>query len=168
MNCREEKNKYKSWSNLKKQLSELLCDSLKNKIFYFYTNYHKVHNVYGRATINYDKNELVEFAWVDRYVQENEEYGEFENLPKEELEAKWMSEGKLSDHNFIISATSYLNVDVVEALKSDDYLMRVFGYLDRRVGKRTLLKIKDEVKDLPQWVQQFYQLRCEAEGITNY
>lgn len=163
----EDRNKYKSWSNLKKQLGELLCDSLKNKISYFYTNYHNVHNVYGRATINYDKNELVEFAWVDRYVQENEEYGEFENLSQEELEAKWMSECKLSDHNFIISATSYLNVDVVEALKSDDYLMRVFGYLDRRVGKRTLLKIKDEVKDLPQWVQQFYQLRCEAEGITN-
>ena len=87
MNCREEKNKYKSWSNLKKQLSELLCDSLKEKVSYFYTNYHNVHNVYGRATINYDKKELVEFAWVDRYVQESEEYGEFENLPKEELEA---------------------------------------------------------------------------------
>ncbi|MBO5983326.1 MAG: hypothetical protein J6Q06_05630 [Clostridia bacterium] len=166
MNCREEKNKYKSWSNLKKQLSELLCDSLKEKVSYFYTNYHNVHNVYGRATINYDKKELVEFAWVDRYVQESEEYGEFENLPKEELEAKWMSEGKLSDYDFIQSATSYLNVDVADALNSKDYLHKIFAYMDRRVGKRTLLKIKDEVKDLPQWVQQFYQLRCEADGLT--
>ena len=105
-----------------------------------FTNYHKVHNVYGRASINYDKKELVEFTWVDRYVQESEEYGEFENLPKEELEAKWMSEGRLSDYDFIQSATSYLNVDVADALNSKDYLHKIFAYMDRRVGKRTLLK----------------------------
>ena len=166
MILREDQNKYKSWSNLKKQLSELLCDSLKEKISYFYTNYHNVHNVYGRATINYDKKELVEFAWTERYVQENEMYGEFENIPCDELEKKWLEEGKVSDYDFIISATSYLNADVVVALNSNNYLHRVFAYMDRRVGKRTLLKIKDEIKALPQWVQQFYSLRCEADGLT--
>ena len=42
----------------------------------------------------------------------------------------------------------------------------VFAYMDWRVGKRTLVKIKDEVEKLPDWVKQFYELRCEAEGIT--
>ena len=36
MNCREEKNKYKSWGNLKKQLTSLLCDSLKDKVAYYF------------------------------------------------------------------------------------------------------------------------------------
>ena len=165
IDCREDRNRYKSWGNLKKQLTSLLCYSLKDKVSYFYTNYHKVHNVYGRATINYNKEELVEFAWVDRYVQESEEYGEFENLPKEELEAKWMSEGKLSDYDFIQSAISYLNMDISDALNSDNYLHRVFAYMDRRIGKRTLLKIKEEIKDLPKWVQQFYELRCDVDRI---
>ena len=29
-----ERSKYKSWSNLKKQMNDLLCDSLKDKIYY--------------------------------------------------------------------------------------------------------------------------------------
>jgi hypothetical protein len=37
--------------------------------------------------------------------------------------------------------------------------------MDRRVGKRTLVKIKDEVEALPEWVKQFYTIRCEAEKI---
>jgi len=38
--------------------------------------------------------------------------------------------------------------------------------MDRRVGKRTLVKIKDEVEKLPDWVKQFYQIRCEADSIV--
>lgn len=68
----DEKSKYKSWSNLKKQMNDLLCDSLKDKISYFYTSYHDVHNAYGRATINYMKKEMVVFSWVEMYEQEYE------------------------------------------------------------------------------------------------
>ena len=39
---------YKSWTGLKKQLEEALCDSLKGRVEYFPTRYHKVHNSYGR------------------------------------------------------------------------------------------------------------------------
>ena len=105
----DEKSKYKSWSNLKKQMNALLCDSLKDKISYFCTSYHEVHNAYGRATINYNKKEMVAFSWVEMYTQEREfsqlcaegkkiSYGELE------LE-KWMPECKLCDADFINSLT---------------------------------------------------------------
>ena len=68
----DEISKYKSWSNLKKKMHDLLCDSLKDKISYFYTSYHEVHNAYGRATINYCKKEIVAFSWVEMYKQEQE------------------------------------------------------------------------------------------------
>ncbi len=167
----DSKSKYKSWSNLKKQMNDLLCASLKGKISYFYTSYHEVHNAYGRATILYNKKEVVAFSWVEMYAQEQEvsqlysegkavSYGELEN-------GKWMTECKLCDADFIHSLTIYLKTDIAAALHSDNYLLRIFAYLDRRVGKRTLIKIKDEVEALPEWVQQFYQLRCEAEGIVS-
>lgn len=73
---------------------------------------------------------------------------------------------KLCDANFINSLTIYLKTDIATSLQSDNYLLRVFAYMDRRVGKRTLNKIKDEVEKLPEWVKQFYQLRCEADGIV--
>ena len=166
----EERSKYKSWSNLKKQMNDLLCDSLKGKISYFYTSYHEVHNAYGRATINYEKKELVAFSWVEMYKQEQELsqlYSEGKKVSYGEMETrKWMPECKLCDADFINSLTIYLKTDIATALHSENYLLRVFAYMDRRVGKRTLVKIKDEVEKLPEWVKQFYRLRCEADGIV--
>ena len=166
----DERSKYKSWSNLKKQMNDLLCDSLKDKITYFYTSYHEVHNAYGRATINYCKKELVAFSWVEMYKQEQEVsqlYSEGKKVSYGEMEIKkWMPACKLCDANFINSLTIYLKTDIATSLQSDNYLLRVFAYMDRRVGKRTLNKIKDEVEKLPEWVKQFYQLRCEADGIV--
>ena len=166
----DEKSGYKSWSNLKKQMHDLLCDSLKDKISYFYTNYHEVHNAYGRATINYNKKEMVAFSWVEMYAQEREVsqlYQEGKKVSYGELEkGKWIPECKLCDADFINSLTIYLKTDIAISLHSDNYLLRVFAYMDRRVGKRTLIKIKDEVEKLPEWVKQFYQIRCEADGIV--
>ena len=160
---------YKSWSNLKKQMTDLLADSLKDKISYFYTTYHEVHNAYGRATINYNKKELVSFSWVEMYEQEREIskiYDETREEPYEETKmGKWMEEGKLCNADFIEAVTTYLNSDIKSSLVSDNYLLRIFAYMDRRVGKRTLVKIKDDVEKLPDWVKQFYQIRCDEEKI---
>ncbi len=167
----DNKSKYKSWSNLKKQMNDLLCDSLKDKISYFYTNYHEVHNAYGRATINYNKKEMIAFSWVEMYVQEQEVsqlYREGKAISYGDLEKeKWMPECKLCDADFIHSLTIFLKTDIAESLHSENYLLRILAYLDRRIGKRTLIKIKDEVDTLPEWVQQFYRLRCEADGIVS-
>ena len=182
----DEKSKYKSWSNLKKQMNDLLCDSLKDKISYFYTSYHEVHNAYGRATINVCKKEIVAFSWMERYAQQRdiiEQYKKTDNDPSmlvncegsikayETANAmatkeKWMPNCTLCEADFINSLTIYLKTDIVTALHSENYLLRVFAYMDRRVGKRTLLKIKDEVESLPEWVKQFYRIRCEVDGIA--
>ena len=77
-----------------------------------------------------------------------------------------MPECKLCDADFINSITIYLKTDITASLNSDNYLLRVFAFMDRRVGKRTLIKIKDDVEKLPDWVKQFYQIRCEEDGIV--
>ena len=165
----DEKSKYKSWSNLKKQMNDLLCDSLKKSISYFYTCYHEVHDAYGRATINYNKKELVAFSWIEMYEQDQDinrlwQEGEKKSY-SEMLREKWMSECTLCEVNFIDSVTVFLKTDIAASLQSDNYLLRVFAYMDRRVGKRTLVKIRDDVEKLPEWVKQFYRIRCEAEGL---
>ena len=67
-------NHYKSWSGLNKQLAECLCDSLRNRVTYFLTRYHEVHNSYGRAAIRLDGKELAVFSWIDMYKQDSEKY----------------------------------------------------------------------------------------------
>lgn len=179
-----EKSKYKSWGNLKKQMNDLLCDAFKNRISYFYTTYREVHDTYGRATINCDKKELVAFSWHMRYEQWEDEYKILNNnvdiqhlgsfsavwekqiqIQKYLMKEKWIPECVLCDGDFINAVTHYLKTDISSALNSDNYILRVLAYLDRRVGKRTLVKIKDDVEKLPEWVKQFYLIRCEAEGI---
>ncbi len=148
-------------------MNDLLCDSLKGKIKYFFTNYHEVHNAYGRATINYNKKELVAFSWMEMYKQDADA-AEQRNEGKsydEMLKEKWMPECTLCVANFIDSLTVFLKTVIAALLHSDNYLLRVFAYIDRRVGKRTLLKIKDEVEALPEWVKQFYHIRCEADAV---
>jgi len=165
----DKESRYKSWSNLKKQMNGLLCDALKGQISYFYTSYHEVHNAYGRATINYRKKEIVAFSWAQMYEQEREVselWREGKKVSYEQLEKeRWMPECVLCEGDFINSVTVYLKTDVLSALHSDNYILRVFAYMDRRVGKRTLIKMKDDVEALPEWVKQFYRIRCEAEGL---
>ena len=181
----DERSKYKSWGNLKKQMNNLLCGALKNKITYFYTTYREVHDTYGRATINFEGKELVAFSWQMRYEQWEDEYKILNNtnvdiqhsgslsvvwekqkqIQEELSKEKWMPECILCDGDFIFAVTEYLKTDIASALNSDNYIMRVFAYMDRRVGKRTLIKIKEDVEALPEWVKQFYLIRCEAEEL---
>lgn len=145
-------NHYKSWSNLNKQLSDNLCKELKGRITYFLTRYHDVHNAYGRASIRWDNQELVNFNWS--------------NGIKQELESSidLSKESALSEFNFLEAATSYLNLSIQESLKSDNYLIKVFAIMDKRVGKRSLEKIKasQEYQTYPEWVKQFYRLRLDC------
>lgn len=170
----EEKSRYKSWSNLKKQMNDLLCDSLKDRISYFYTRYHKDRGSFGRATINLDKNEVIAFSWdigIDiQWDDENRAARENPTVDQKTIHnmlmnEKWMQEGTLCHHDFLEAVTTYLKTDITAALNSDNYILRALAYMDRRVGKRTLIKIKDNVEALPEWVKQFYRIRCEAEGL---
>ncbi len=160
---------YKSWSDLKKKLTEQLCGPLKNRITYFLTRYHEVHNSYGRASIRLDGRELVNFSWVEMRRQEKDTY----ELWKEtgawdweapELKQKWNRDAILSDYDFLEAAMEFLQLPIKDALQSDNYLIRVFAIMDKRVGKRTLEAIKKggEYKSYPEWVRQFYELRFKV------
>lgn len=170
----DERSRYKSWSMLKKQMEDLLCQSLKGRITYFYTRYHKDRGSYGRATVNLDRDELIAFSWnVGIDIQWKDEYAACIEDPSADqtdvhnklMSEKWMPQGTLCHNDFLDAVTTYLKIDIPTALSSDNYILRAFTYLDRRVGKRTLIKIKDDVEALPEWVKQFYRIRCEAEGI---
>lgn len=159
-------NHYKSWAGLNKQLADLLCDELKGRLSYFLTRYHKVHNSYGRAAICLDKREIVCFSWIEMYRQENdlhkawEETGVWDDNHLD-LKKKWDANATYHDMDFLSAATSFLKMPITKALYSDNYIVQILAILDRRVGKRTLQKIKEEgiYQSYPSWVKQFFELR---------
>lgn len=161
---------YKSWSGLNKWLNECLCEELKGRITYFLTRYHKVHDSYGRAAILLDGKELVCFSWIEQYRQEqqvaakhNEDRskGWFELC--EEMKPGWAENCTLCEWDFLSAVLEFRNLSIQDALKSEDYIIKTLAILDKRVGKRTLQKIKEaeKYKNYPEWARQFYELRLK-------
>ena len=159
---------YKSWSGLNKWLCECLCEELKGSITYFLTRYHKVHDSYGRAAILLDGKELVCFSWIEQYRQEqqvaathNEDRSKDWFELYEEMKPGWAENCTLCEWDFLSAVLEFRNLSIQDALNSEDYIIKVLAILDKRVGKRTLQKIKEaeEYKKYPEWVRQFYELR---------
>jgi hypothetical protein len=170
----DEMDKYKSWSSLNKQLSESLCNELKGRITFFLTRYHSVHDSYGRATIRLDGKELVHFSWVEMYQQENDisalhkagvrkPYAKM----KEQMKPQWDNNCTYCEMNFLEAALQFRNMTIKEALESENFIIKIFAILDRRIGKRTLAQIKErnEYMQYPAWVKQFYQLRLSNSNL---
>ena len=44
-------------------------------------------------------------------------------------------------------------------------IVKIFAVLDRRIGKRRLLKMKDTICNEPDTFQVFYAIRANAEGL---
>lgn len=161
---------YKSWGGLNKQLTGLLCDAFKGRVTYFLTRYHDVHNAYGRAAIRLDGKELVRFSWTEMVRQEADvselwrENGQADwNDPG--LKEKWDADGTYCELDLLRAASEFVNMPIADALVNDDFIIRIFAIMDRRVGARTLetIREKGEYLTYPDWVKQFYLLRLENE-----
>ena len=150
-----------SWSGMRKYLEDdMLCDSLKGRIRYNCTK-HKGMDGTGLFEIYVD-GELIkmfnmfhmagqlfkgeEFEW-DRF------WSEFDKPINERIE--------FTDSEFAIALNEYRNSDILSSIASENPIIRMFAILDRRLGKRTLDKIKDSICDQPEWLQYFYKLRIE-------
>jgi hypothetical protein len=177
-----------SWSGLRKILEEdLLCDSLHGRVQYFLTHYHNAPDNYGRFSVRVDGKEML---WANPYNETK--LFNYANLLQNELgipKRQWIS-GKrflydeenlqieneaanmiIKDGNMDIwqitnAIKIYRNLSIHDAISSTNEVVRMFAILDRRVGKRTLQKLVYTVDEQPKWLQFFYKLRLEAEGIN--
>lgn len=169
---------YKSWSDIRNRLeNDLLCNSLKNRVQYFYTAYHEVRNCYCRASVRIDGKELVHFTWnkgheveyeISTYLVDNN-LGYYEKAYKieEHLKPSWDERCLYDNGDFLDAIQKFFHLKIVDALKSDNLIVRLFAILDRRVGKRTLKRMKenDVIENIPDWLKQFYLLRFKVEDI---
>lgn len=178
-----------SWSGLRKQLeNEFLCPQLRGRVQYFLTHYHNAHDDYGRIAIRVDGKE---YLWGNPYAYYEKGYAALENRIKRENQIpprEWSPKGTLHERenreieNHVKSQAIHDGVleigDITKAiriytqspirasLQHDSPLVRLLAILDYRVGKRTLLKVRDTLESQPQWLQFFYRLRLEAMGLA--
>lgn len=165
-----------SWSGMRKYLEqEMLAESLKGRIRYGCTSYVGMDGC-RIFEICIDGKQMKRFSWetVNSYFIDN---GYTSNQNPSGIREYWAEFWSLldkhpitdrteyTDEEFCNALAKYRNQDIQESLRSNNPLIRMFAILDRRVGKRTLTKLKSEFENQPQWLQQIYLLRFTAESV---
>ena len=165
-----------SWSGMRKYLEqEMLAEGLRGRIRYGCTAYVGMDGCHI-FEVCIDGEQVKRFSWetVNTYFIENvyaknkspsgiaEYWSEFWQLLDEyPINART----EYTDGEFCKALEVYRNQDITESLRSENPLVRMFAVLDRRVGKRTLAKLKETVEEQPSWLKRFYLLRLTAENI---
>ena len=74
--------------------------------------------------------------------------------------------GFMDVDSIMLCIHKYLNVySARECLDSGNYILKLLAVLDRRIGKRTVKKLADNISNEPEWFRKFILLRAEGEGI---
>lgn len=159
-----------TWSGVRKRLEEdLLAECLRGRIQYFCTSYSKYPDHEGRVAVRFDGREIFKSDYSDFYAG----YDMHDiKLRKFKGNKRWKMayNAALHDGHFdqkcFYSAYREFNIhSISENLNSENAIVRMLAILDRRVGKRQLLKLVDKVDKEPEWLRQFYIIRLEGEGI---
>jgi hypothetical protein len=72
------------------------------------------------------------------------------------------AQSSLSKSNFIVVANKFLATSIEESLESNDILLNILALVDRRVGKKRILKMTEQMKLKHPIVQYFYELRLST------
>ena len=165
-----------SWSGMRKYLEqEMLAESLQGRVRYGCTSYKGMDGCHI-FEICVDGEQIKRFSWetVNTYFINN---GYAENNNRHGMVGYWTgfhsllnkyplsSRTEYTDEEFCEALEKYRNQDIQESIYSNNPLIRMFAVLDRRAGKRTHSKIKDEIDSQPQWLQQIYSLRFDADLV---
>ncbi|MED3960993.1 SF0329 family protein [Niallia taxi] len=181
------------WSKLKTNFEGFLSDKLKGSIEIHATVYRKFHDSPSRIWITLDKQEILSASDVTFAVKHEKLYQqiikeeELNEIPyntdlkamlnsqerKELIKASDIAEKVMINQNIFGSyhlydaLMNYSSLSIVEALNSDNMIIRAFSMLDRRLGKRRLGKLTFS-KDTHPLVVKFYNIRCEVESTKNF
>lgn len=173
-----------SWSKIRKILEEdLIATNLKGRVQYFFTQYHKAPDQYGRFAVRVDGREIfmanpyneweldVEIRnlakkYSSKPMCEWENYDEEYDQIHNEAEITMSKEGIVDSFLVIHYLKEYLNQSIEKSINSENAVIRMFAIMDRRVGKRNLEKFAKTLNEQPEWLKEFYILRLKAENIN--
>lgn len=163
-----------SWSGMRKYLEqEMLAESLKGRVRYGCTTYVGMDGCrifelcIDAVQVKRFSMETVNSYFIDSGFTKNPA----PNGMAEYWDEFWMLLDKYplsmrteyTDDEFCYALEQYRNQDIRESICSSNPLVRMFAIFDRRIGKRTLRRLHEEVDRQPPWLQQLYHLRFQAE-----
>ena len=160
-----------TWSGIRhKSETEYLAISLRGHIQYFVTTYSKSPDHEGRAAIRYNGKEIIKGNYWNQYVKAD-------LFPKDDTYERRMHEafpfidntalelGVFDQRCFYQAFDEFENQNIDKSLVSDNLIVRIFAVLDRRVGKRRLISMRNFMEEQAPVFQEFYAIRVHREGL---
>ncbi|MCY6485535.1 hypothetical protein OW763_14465 [Clostridium aestuarii] len=163
------------WTKIKKQLKTFICTKLKDRVDFIIAVYRKAHDQTGRICITVDGKEVFSMCTITAEIEDYKTYRKLRdefNESKENRDIWEISQqeintrGIFGEYEFYKMLEEYFDSDVSHCLNSTNILLNIFGLLDRRIGKRSLKKFSEVVKDKNEIVQYFFNLRCNVEEMN--
>lgn len=163
-----------TWSGMRKKLEQnYLCPALRGRIQYFATSYSKCPDHEGRAAIRLDGKEILKSSYYEYWIAYSQNRSKLQqNTSTRTLKETFelvhkmtLDDGCFETYDFYKAFQEFDNQSIEHSIYSENPLVRVFALLDRRLGKRRLLVLQENMEKEPDWVRLFYLIRMEAEGI---
>ena len=154
----------------KKLENEYLAESLKGRIKYFATSYSKCPDHEGRASIMLDGKEVISGGYYNNWAKaplfpKDEKYQERIHNELAFIDDVAIQLGVFDQRCLYEAFYIFDNQDIEKSLYSENMLVRIMAILDKRVGKRRLISLKETIENEESCFQEFYAIRAEAEGI---
>jgi hypothetical protein len=161
------------WSKLKGRVKPLICDELRSRIDFHVTGYHRRRSTKVRsgvitvdgepiAKLSYDRFQRESCGWYGSVRGELDAGGIWGGPSSAETAWSVYQSDEIHPPQQLGEAMrAFLEMPVLEALKSANPFIRSFAIIDRRIGRRTLedMEIGETDHSL---VQAFYSLRMET------
>lgn len=162
-----------TWSGIRKKLeTDYLCPALRGRVQYFAATYSRSPDHEGRAAIRVDGVEVLKssyYAYAPVFWQRQDALRRAGEAGPEgacaAAQAQVLDEGLFDQRFFYAAFREFDSQSIERSLFSGNPLVRIFALLDRRVGKRRLAALEQDMDRELTWVRPFYRLRMAAEGL---
>lgn len=145
------------WSKLKSRVRDFICSELKGRIDFHLTSYRKSHDGADKIWITIDGERIFSFKHYPFEFGERELVW-FKGKSLEEA-SDLLSEKKIhKPEDFGDAMRIYLDTPIEKALQSANPFIKAFAIVDRRIGKRTVKKMRISDSDHT-LVKTFFDLR---------
>jgi len=171
------------WSQLKKRIEATFADSVRGRVQVWNTRYRRSHDQEGEGWITIDKKRVYSMGTYTYFVESHREAErlqrergctDFRNPHQAPGYYKAWEEAEQFVHDKGIhplwelnaALFAYLNMSIDRIASSENPIIRAFGMLDRRFGKRRLAAL--DVREEPPLVRLLYEFRLEAEHMVEH
>ena len=148
-----------SWSGMKKLLEqEMLCQELRGRVTWDLTRFRPAGDEGAVFTVSLNGQPIKRFGFQLAAKELRDQGFDIRHV----WDIPFEQRDEYTDDEFAEALKTYRKQSIGASVGSGNPIVRMFAIVDRRVGARTLEKLRGTIPDQPEWLRRLYEARIEA------